>query len=85
MPPGLASNGPEEELPGLLLHIQITPALQQKLEGWMQKTGLPLTELGNLIARIGLLGLSTLVDAEDNRIQQSDVGSFLYGQSEETN
>lgn len=77
MPPGLASNGPEQELPGLLLHITITPALQSKLEGWMQKTGLPLTELGNLIVRIGLLGLSTLIDAEENRIQQTDVSSFF--------
>jgi hypothetical protein len=81
MPPGL-ENGPEE-LPGLLLHIQITPALQSKLEQWMEKTGLPMTELGKLVARIGLLGVSTLIDAEENRITQTDVGSFFYRQSNE--
>lgn len=76
-------NGSEQEMPGLLLHIHITPALQDKLQGWVEKSGFPLTELGNLVARIGLLGVSTLIDSEENRIQPSDVGSFFYDQSKE--
>ena len=40
---------------------EITPELQQKLNDWCEKVGLPPNEVGNTIFRLGLIGFSNAV------------------------
>ena len=52
----------QEQMQVLQAAVVITPALLKKLESWSKDSGIPFNELGQLIFRMGLIGLSLAID-----------------------
>jgi len=55
----------------------ITPALKRKLDAWTEKKGIAQGDLGLMIMRMGLIGMSTIIDNEPDWITPGQANEFL--------